>query len=135
MKKSLLYLINVSFAIVLVMFFNIACNKTSAIQPVQATTVTGSVAGLVVDLNNNPVTTVAVTAGKASTSTDLSGRFLIKNTDLNAGAGFVLVTKDGFFDGSRTFLVDTGTTNNVRIMLIPKTPSGSFSTSTGGNIN
>ncbi len=111
------------------------CKKTNAMSTGPVNTVTGSVAGLVVDQNNDPAANVAVTAGKSSTSTGSDGKFDLQHAELNSDAGFVIVNKDGYFNGSRTFLVNTTTTNNVKIMLIPKTVSGIFPSSSGGKVN
>jgi Uncharacterised protein family UPF0560. len=98
-------------------------------------TVTASVAGGITDLNNIPISGASVSAGSAVTTTDAKGRFIIKNTQLDKDAGFVTITKPGFFSGSRTFLVNSNTVNNVKIQLIPKTVSGNFDAVSGGNIN
>src|SRR5450631_3635642 len=103
-----------------------ACKKTNANSGGQtiANMVTGSVAGRVTDLNNVPISNASVTAGAVSTITDIKGQFIIKNAQLDQDAGFVKVTMAAYFNGSRTFLVNTNTVNNVKIQLIPKTISG-----------
>ena len=113
-----------------------ACKKTTdkIVSPVE-TTVTASVAGNVTDLNDAPISNASVTAGTLTATTDNNGQFTIKNVKLNADAGLVTITKSGYFEGSRTFLVSANTVNNVSIQLIPKTVSGTFDAASGGNIN
>ena len=113
------------------------CKKAenTVIPPPPVITVKASVAGGITDLNNSPVSGATVSAGSAVTTTDAKGRFIIKDVQLDRDAGFVTITKSGFFTGSRTFLVNSNTVNNVKIQLIPKTVSGNFDAASGGNIN
>jgi hypothetical protein len=114
---------------------NIQQSTTPPPNPDSVTLVTGSVAGRITDLNNAPVSNAVVTAGTSTTNTDVNGQFSIKNAQLNKNAGFVQVTKAGYFTGSRTFLVSASAVNNVKIKLIPKVVSGSFATASGGPID
>ena len=113
------------------------CTKTEklATPPPPATTVTASVAGNVIDLNNAPVSGASVAAGTSTTTTDANGQFTLKDIELYKDAGFVTVTKTGYFTGSRTFLVNGNTTNNIKIQLLPKTVSGTIASSSGGNVD
>lgn len=124
--------------IIFVMIF-FGCKKTTdkivSPSPPVDTTVTASVAGRVTDLNDVPISNASVAAGTSTTTTDVNGQFTIKNAKLNADAGLVIITKPGYFEGSRTFLVSTNTVNNVSIQLIPKTVSGTFDAASGGTIN
>ena len=112
-----------------------ACKKNDSIKKIPDPIVTGSVAGLVTDLNNVAVANASVTAGTSVTTSDVNGKFSLQNVQLSANDGLVKITKDGYFTGSRTFFVSSGTVNNVKIQLIPKNVSGSFAASSGGNIN
>ena len=113
------------------------CKKTEklAIPPTPAITVTASVAGNVSDLNNAPVSGALVAAGASTTTTDANGQFTLTNIQLEKDAGFVKVTKAGYFTGSRTFLVNANTTNNIKIQLLPKAVSGTIASSSGGTID
>ena len=66
--------------------------------------------------------------------TDADGQFTFKDIQLDKDAGFVKVIKTDHFTGSRTFLVNGSTTNNVKIQMIPKTVSGTMASSSGGNV-
>ena len=76
-----------------------------------------------------------VAAGASATTTDANGQFTLTNIQLDKDAGFVKVTKTGYFTGSRTFLVNANTTNNIKIQLLPKTVSGTIASSSGGNVD
>ena len=76
-----------------------------------------------------------VAAGASTTTTDANGQFTLKDIQLYKDAGFVKVTKAGYFTGSRTFLVNGNTTNNIKIQLLPKTVSGTIASSSGGNVD
>ncbi|HEX4374708.1 MAG TPA: carboxypeptidase-like regulatory domain-containing protein [Puia sp.] len=97
--------------------------------------VSSSVAGQITDLNNVPISNATVTAGTLTTSTDINGHFTIENAQLNKDAGFVQISKTGYFNGSRTFVVSAGTVNNVKIQIIPKVVSGNFATASGDTVN
>ncbi|HEX5655053.1 MAG TPA: PKD domain-containing protein [Chitinophagaceae bacterium] len=113
------------------------CKKTErlATPPPPAITVTASVAGIVSDLNNAPVSGALVAAGASTTTTDANGQFTLIDIQLYEDAGFVKVTKEGYITGSRTFLVNSNTTNNIKIQLLPKTISGTIASSSGGNVD
>ena len=97
------------------------CKKTEKLStpPPPAITVTASVAGHVSDLNNAPVSGALVAAGASTTTTDANGQFTLRDIQLYKDAGFVKVTKEGYFSGSRTFLANGNTTNNIKIQLLP----------------
>jgi hypothetical protein len=125
-----------TIVIVLSILLFFACRKndiTNGSQP--NSLINGSVAGQVTDLKDVPISNASVTAGSSVATTDKDGHFIIKNAQLDKDAGFVQVTKPGFFTGSRTFLVNANTVNNVKIQLIPKVVSGIFAASSGGNVN
>ena len=96
--------------------------------------VIGGVNGTVIDENNQPVSGASVTSGSNTTTTDRYGAFTFNNISLSKANGYVKVIKPGYFTGTRTFISTAGRIHNVRIMLLPKTNSGSFTGTTGGTI-
>ncbi|HEU5167764.1 MAG TPA: PKD domain-containing protein [Chitinophagaceae bacterium] len=144
MKKQYLNIFLSLIIIITVIIFFEACKKLDnanspsppapppAPPPVM---ITASVAGLITDINNNPVSNANVSAGSSATTTDINGLFTIRDVQLIKDDGFVKVVKTGYFDGSRTFLVNANTINNVKIKLIPKTASGNFAAASGGLVN
>ncbi|HEX6432501.1 MAG TPA: hypothetical protein VF008_32630 [Niastella sp.] len=96
--------------------------------------VSATVSGRVLDDMNKPLKGATVTAGAASTTTDINGAFSFNNITLNKNAGFIKVEKTGFFTGSRTFMVTTTSSNIVVIQLIKKSTAGTFTAGTGGNV-
>ncbi len=96
--------------------------------------VIGGVRGIVIDENNQPVEGASVTSGSSTTTTNRYGTFFFNNINLSKANGYVKVIKPGFFNGTRTFISTAGRIHNVRIMLLPKTNSGSFTGTTGGTI-
>lgn len=93
------------------------------------------IAGRVLDANGDPVAGALVTAGFSahSTSTDELGAFVLNGITAYDKLGYVLVSKTGYFDGSRSFLPITGL-NTVRITLLPRTLSGAVQGSAGGMV-
>ena len=121
----------------------IACNKSSSadngtgannnnIPPEQ--TVTASIQGRVLDENGVPVQGAAVSSGVATTTTDVNGVFSFSQISMSSRFGFVKVTKQGYFTGSRSIITNGGASNYISIQLIPRSSKGSFPASTGGKI-
>jgi hypothetical protein len=106
---------------------------TTPLNP-QAEYVSAAVSGRVFDDQGKPVSGAVVKAGTASTTTDLNGSFIITNVPLNKQAALVMVEKNGFFQGSRTFIPISNSDNYVRIQLIKKALAGNFNGNTGGTI-
>ncbi|MCS3795221.1 carboxypeptidase-like regulatory domain-containing protein [Niastella sp. OAS944] len=96
--------------------------------------VIASIAGRILDDNKQPVSGALVKAGSLTATSDIDGKFRITNVSLDKHAGLIKVEKDGFFQGSRTIIVNANAVNNVSIELIKKKVSGTVSGSTGGNI-
>lgn len=96
--------------------------------------VIASIAGRILDDNKQPVSGAIVKAGSLTTTSDIDGKFRITNVSLDKHAGLIKVEKDGFFQGSRTIIVNPNAVNNISIELIKRKVSGTVSGSTGGNI-
>jgi hypothetical protein len=109
-------------------------NKPEPPQPGQKEYVTASIAGRILDNNKQPVSGAKITAGSMTATSDVNGSFRITNVSLDKNAGFIKIEKDGFFEGSRTIIVNANAVNNISIELIKKKVSGTVSGSTGGNI-
>ena len=96
--------------------------------------VSATISGRILDNNKQPVNGAVVKAGSQTATTDINGNFRITNVSLNKNAGFIKVEKDGFFEGSRTIVVNANAVNYVSVELIKRTISGTVSGSSGGNI-
>jgi len=131
MKK--LYSKNTAIIIITVIIILSACNKSSQSDPGVGNG-SGTVQGVITDLNNSPIGNAIVTGGSATATTDASGKFTLTKVQFNSDSTVVKVTKDGFFEGLKTFVSNNHIVNNASIRLIPKTVSGSFSATSGGNI-
>lgn len=150
MKKNLLFLSGfIVFLLSLSLFWATGCqreltdpgggNPNPPVNPGPVVddniTVVGSIRGIVVDENNRPVEGAVVTSKTSTTTTDRYGTFRFSNINLSKANGYVKVTKNGYFNGTRTFISTAGRTHNVRIKLLPKANAGTFTGSAGGTIN
>jgi hypothetical protein len=97
--------------------------------------VTAGIRGIVVDENDVPVVGATVTSSGKTTTTDRYGIFTFKNISLSKNNGYVRVKKTGFFDGSRSFVSVAGRVHTVRIKLLAKNNSGTFTGGSGGTVN
>jgi hypothetical protein len=98
------------------------------------TPVTGSVAGIILDENNAPVNGAVVTIGTNSYVTNSSGTFNTAKMTLDRYVSTVVVSKQGYFKGYRSFCANA-TKNYVSIKLIQKTLTGSFTSSSSVSVN
>jgi len=120
--------------IVVILFF--ACKKNDHVQNTPPPGLgTGSVTGIVTDLNNAPVSNAAVAGGTATAITDANGKYALAKVQFNTDTVLVNVTKDGFFEGSKIFASSNNSVSNAAIQLIPKPASGTLSALSGGNIS
>ncbi len=94
--------------------------------PVQAT-----VNGKVVDENNQDVVGATVRSGAFMTVTDSRGLFRFDNITMDKYASVVTVELNGYFKGIRTFSATEGSSNFVKIKLIPKTLIGTIDAHAG----
>ncbi len=100
-----------------------------------AVKVTATVTGTVIDENNKPVASAAVTSGTYAATTDAMGNFIIKDASISKANGNVTVVKTGYFKGIRSFVTNAGKNNYVKIQLIKQIVSGTVTASSGGVIN
>src|SRR6188768_1391551 len=131
MKK--LYSKNTAVIIITVIIILSACNKSSQSDPGVGNG-SGTVQGLITDLNNSPVSNATVTGGSATATTDASGKFTLTKVQFNSDTVVVIVTKIGFFEGSKKIVSSSNVASNVKIQLITKTVLGTFAASSGGDI-
>ena len=102
--------------------------------PNDTETVIASVTGIVVNENNIPVQGAIVNLGTQNIVTDNYGMFRFQKIAISKNNGYVRVAKAGYFNGNRNFITTSGRTHNLRIKLLPKTITGSFSSATGGTV-
>lgn len=93
--------------------------------------INASVAGLVVDANNAPISDATVSFGTETTTTDVNGIFKFENVSVLENRAFVKVEKAGYFHGSRTFFAYANHRANVKVSLLEKTVQGTVGTSGG----
>ncbi|HEV8273842.1 MAG TPA: hypothetical protein VGQ04_21165 [Chitinophagaceae bacterium] len=129
MKK--LYSKNAAVIVVSLIIILFACKKTNESNPGDGNG-TGTVQGVITDLNNSPVGNATVTGGTATATTDASGKFILTKVQFNSDAVVVIVIKDGFFEGAKSFESSNHTVSNATIQLIPKSVSDIISASSGG---
>ncbi len=92
------------------------------------------VIGMVVDENNNPVADAEVLAGSKSTTTNVQGVFVLQNAPAFTDFGTITVKKQGYFDGSRSFIPVEGD-NQVRIIMLTRNAAGSFNAGSAGPVS
>jgi hypothetical protein len=140
LKKALpLFALTAFAALILIA---IACNKSSTTGNTSTNTnnippdvtVTATLQGRVVDNNGAPVQGATITSGSTTATTDVNGFFSFRNIQLSSRFGYVKAAKSGYFVGSRSIITSAGVPNYVSIQLIPRSETGSFSATAGGNI-
>jgi hypothetical protein len=100
-----------------------------------ATQVTASVSGIVLDENNVPIANAVVTSGTTTTTTNSNGMFIFQNISLSKENGNITAVKAGYFKGVRSFKTTEGKNHSVRLQLMQRTLSGTVNAAAGGTIN
>ncbi len=98
------------------------------------TTVNAAAKGFITDENGNALENATVKGGNITVTTDKYGYFKINDADFATSAGFVQVSKPGYFTGYRTFLPVAGQEAFIRLQLIPKTNTGVVESPVGGTV-
>ena len=133
----------------LFLLFTIGCKRDNVLENVvpptpptptinvvnDATQVTASVSGIILNESNAPIANAVVTSGAATTTTNSNGMFIFQNISLSKENGSVTVVKAGYFKGVRSFKTTVGKNHTVRLQLIQKVLSGSVNAAAGGTIN
>ena len=135
MKKLSLFLVLISVSV----FFILSCDKEPTTDAgggsSSANTLRTTVAGIVMDKSNAPLSNVTVTAYGQTTTTNQYGIFVLKNLNANKDRCVLKFTKAGFFNGSHGFIASGNTVNYVRIVLSNISSPQSFSSSAGGTVS
>jgi uncharacterized protein (TIGR02145 family) len=94
------------------------------------------VMGLITDESGNPVNGAVVSAGFGlqTTLTDERGFFILRGIMGHQNLALVKVSKEGYFDGSRSFIPGLGM-NKIRIEMLAKNVAGSFGSAVGGTVS
>jgi hypothetical protein len=113
-------------------------NYTPIVNPVIpdfATKINASVNGFITDENGEAIEGAMITAGIITTTTDEYGYFKINNASFAKSAGFIQVSKAGYFTGYSSFLPVQGKLVFTRLQLIPKTNISSVDSDAGGAVS
>ena len=96
--------------------------------------ITGNVMGRVLDENGESVILSNVQIGSNSVFTDFNGAFVFNNVEMFEKIGYVKARKNGYFEGSRTFIPKSNGTV-LEIRLLRKNLAGNFDSNMGGSIS
>ncbi len=125
---------NLFLLLFLTLFF--ACRKNDSLPAPEtvndATTVTSSIRGVVVNENDIPVMGASVTLGSNTATTNAYGIFEFTNKSMSQNNAYIKVSKTGYFTGNRNMMVTANKTQLTRIKLLPKTTTGTINATSGG---
>jgi len=96
--------------------------------------VEGSVVGMVMDEEGEPVIDAVITLGNDTRITNEFGNFIFKDQELYADGTYMTIKKPGYFPGSRRFNAIANEQNNVTVRLIEKIEVGNFAPNMGEEI-
>lgn len=126
------------------LFASAACRKNfsdekyteiaNPVTPDLTVKVNTTVAGFIIDESNKPVAGAQVSAGNKQSATDEYGYFRISNVSLPKTAGFVKISKAGYYAGFRTFIAIQDKEQFVRVKLLTKTETGVVNAAAGGTV-
>lgn len=90
--------------------------------------------GIIMDEAGNTIQDVEITIGDITTTTDENGIFLVRDAKVLERKAYIKATKAGYFNGSRTMVVQSDKLHDVRIQLLQKTVIDNFETADGGTV-
>ncbi|GMQ28625.1 carboxypeptidase-like regulatory domain-containing protein [Algoriphagus confluentis] len=91
--------------------------------------------GRVIDEQNNPLVGATVLAGGKQTTTDLNGFYNFTDVSLDGDRGYMIISKDGYFDGHRIIEPYKDKLSQVpTLRLIEKKSIGSIPSASGGKV-
>ncbi|MFN0174317.1 MAG: carboxypeptidase-like regulatory domain-containing protein [Saprospiraceae bacterium] len=122
----------IPLALFLSIFF-VACHEEDPFENGKMADV--SFVGRVIDENGDALEGAHVKAGKESTVTDVDGIFRLQSVRLPAGHAMVSVSKAGYFEISRPYIVEDDALQTITIQLLEKNQVGSLIATAGGLIN
>jgi len=91
--------------------------------------------GEILDENGNPLQNVEITVGAKKTITDENGVFIVRDASVEERKAYLKATKTGYFNGSRTMIVQEGKLHFATIQLLEKITIGTFETAAGGAVD
>jgi uncharacterized protein (TIGR02145 family) len=118
---------------------NMGClisSDTLRIEIVQVKSFISKVNGFVMDKERNPILGARVRSafGSKWVMTDSVGYFELDSARVRPGLGSIVVEKEGYFEGSRSFIPAEGG-NNVRVRLLDRTVAGTIQGAQGGSVS
>ena len=102
--------------------------------PEPVITVATGISGIVIDENGDPLEGVVVNISRKNYETDENGYFIIIDTKASSDGGYLTFKKEGYFEGYKFAIPEAGATTFLKIKMIEKKASGSFTASEGGRI-
>jgi len=113
--------------------FFVACHEEDPFENGKTADVT--FAGRIIDENGDALEGALVKAGEESTITDANGIFRLQSVRLPASHAMVSVSKAGFFEISRPYIVEDDALQTVTIQLLTKNQVGLLIAAAGGVVN
>lgn len=98
-------------------------------------TVNAKIFGIVVDEKENPVDGAIVIFRGKKLLTDQYGIYKFDDAIVDSRHNFLTITKDGYFEGTRTFRADHSKTIQLKTQLVSKNFNQSFESLSGGTAN
>ena len=127
----------IAFVVASLFLFN-SCKKSEdnpANRPLEPGKVTVEhISGFVTTKSGDVVESATVKIGGVTVSTDKYGYFELRNARVNESAATIHISKNGYFDMTKTFLPASGKKAFVRIMLLPKINIGTINAVAGGSV-
>jgi hypothetical protein len=90
--------------------------------------------GRVVDVNDNPISNVAIAIGSKTGLTDINGIFIINDANVYEKFAFITAKKPGYIGGSRSLIPTVGK-NKVDIMLLSSAPTTTISSGVASEVS
>ena len=99
--------------------------------PIVGAKIVTTIIGQVSDESHLPIQDVLVQAYGSTTTTNSNGTFVLKDVEVPEERAYVMISKDGFINGSRAFKPKAQVADYISVMLLSAFPNESFHSSMG----
>lgn len=132
MKKALFLLISCAY-----LFAGCKKQENHIDHPADESDITGiaTIAGIILDENNNPVANATISTHEKQTTSNTNGIFLLKNANVSLERCVLKISKEGFVNHTYILSPSAQSVNYVKAFLSNDAPTHTIAATNGGSIS
>lgn len=95
---------------------------------------TGSLSGLIINIDGDPINAAEIVVGDTQTATDINGQFILENTKLSKNGALIEINHPEYFEGFKRFYAFANELNQIEHQLTEKREINTFTPELGVTI-